>query len=222
MRKTYLNAGAMLLAGIFLQAVGALLAGAAAPAKAEMLSFWEDEKPSVTGARKARRSAEVDQGDDEERFVRRKAKSRAKPTEAWNDDDAPRRKQQRRVRVASLGKGDAEDYVRPQRRSITGGGSVSWSAPSGCLNGTLASLVQQVSDQYGSVTVTSTCRSRGQNAAAGGARHSQHLTGDAVDFRVHGNVSGAIAYLRNNGSVGGFHHYGGGLIHIDTGPKRTW
>jgi hypothetical protein len=28
------------------------------------------------------------------------------------------------------------------------------------------------------------------------------------------------AYVRSR--VGGFKHYGGGLFHIDTGPRRTW
>ena len=39
-----------------------------------------------------------------------------------------------------------------------------------------------------------------------------------VVTRVHGNVRSALAYLR--GAVGGLKHYGGGLFHIDTGPRR--
>lgn len=105
------------------------------------------------------------------------------------------------------------------RRSATGGG-VRWAASSSCLNGTLVSLVQSVAANYGPVTVSSTCRSRGHNASVGGAKRSQHLTGDAVDFRVHGNYGGVYAYLRSN--AGGVHHYGGGLFHADTGPRRTW
>lgn len=103
-------------------------------------------------------------------------------------------------------------------KSLTGGG-VRWAAPSSCLNGTLVGVVQHVAATYGSVTVSSTCRCRGHNAAVGGARHSQHLSGNAVDFRVHGNYGAAMAYLRG---FGGFHHYGGGLFHVDTGPHRTW
>ncbi len=107
----------------------------------------------------------------------------------------------------------------PPRRSATGGG-VRWVASSSCLNGSLRGLVSSVAANYGSVTVSSTCRSRGHNASVGGAKHSHHLTGNAVDFRVHGNYAGVYAYLRSN--AGGVHHYGGGLFHADTGASRTW
>ncbi len=108
----------------------------------------------------------------------------------------------------------------PPETSLTGGG-VRWVASLDCLNAALAYLVEQVGTMA-PVTVNSTCRSRRHNALVGGARRSQHLTGNAVDFRVHGNVNAVSAFLRNSGSVGGFKHYGGGLFHIDLGPKRTW
>ncbi len=83
-------------------------------------------------------------------------------------------------------------------------------------------MVNTVAANYGSVTVSSTCRSKGHNAAVGGAKKSYHLSGSAVDFRVHGNSSAAYAYLRSSGAVGGLKHYGGGLFHIDTGPRRSF
>ena len=158
--------------------------------------FWEDQ-PSLTGkapraAKRLRAAADV--SDDESRPSRAKGK-----------------------RYAARG---PVDYDPRPRRSLSGG--VSWSAPSGCLNGTLRSVVSEVASSFGGVRVTSTCRSRSQNARAGGAKRSHHLTGDAVDFRVFGNVGGALAYLRNHGSIGGVKHYGGGLIHADTGPRRSW
>lgn len=106
-------------------------------------------------------------------------------------------------------------------KSITGGG-VRWVASSSCLNGTLRSVVAQVAANYGSVTVSSTCRSKSHNRKVGGAKKSHHLSGNAVDFRVHGAWRSAAAYLRSHGALGGVKHYGGGLFHIDTGPRRSW
>jgi uncharacterized protein YcbK (DUF882 family) len=68
--------------------------------------------------------------------------------------------------------------------------------------------------------VNSTCRGRSRNSRVGGAPRSKHLTGDAADFRIHGNWGAASSFIR--GLVGGFKHYGGGLFHIDTGPRRRW
>ncbi|MBU1211406.1 MAG: DUF882 domain-containing protein [Alphaproteobacteria bacterium] len=110
----------------------------------------------------------------------------------------------------------------PQPQKSLSGGSVRWAASSGCLNGTLKSVVYQVAAKFGPVTVSSTCRSKSRNARVGGARKSQHLHGNAVDFRVHSNHRSAYAYLKSHGSVGGYKHYGGGLFHIDTGARRTW
>ncbi len=166
-------------------------------ANADTIPFWE-EQPSLTG--KAPRAA---------KRLRAAAASEA---------GAARPTKRRAKRYAS--RGPIEDYdVRP-RRSLSGG--VSWNAPSGCLNGTLRSVVADIASSFGSVRVNSTCRSHSRNARVGGARRSHHLTGDAVDFRVSGNVRGALAYLRSHGSIGGVKHYGGGLIHADTGPRRRW
>jgi len=113
-------------------------------------------------------------------------------------------------------------HTRSATHTPRSSGKVSWSASSGCLNGRLKSVIHQVASRYGSLRVNSTCRSRSRNRRVGGARHSHHLTGNAVDFRVFGNVRAVASFLRSNGSVGGYKHYGGGLFHIDTGPRRTW
>jgi hypothetical protein len=198
---------------------------AAVPAQAEMIAFWEDDRPSVTGSERRagsrKRLPAASVASDDDAPVARPSKSRRAARSVERNDDAPVPRKSRKVRVASLGGDDSYD-PRPPRKSLSGGGNVTWAASSSCLNGTLSSIVHDVASQYGAVTVNSTCRSHGHNASVGGAKKSQHLTGDAVDFRVHGNASGAMAFLRNHGSVGGFHHYGGGLFHIDTGPKRTW
>lgn len=122
-------------------------------------------------------------------------------------------------KYAALDTGAMIDAL-PPAKSLTGGG-VRWAASASCLNGTLRSVVAQVAS-YASVTVNSTCRSKSHNRKVGGASKSHHLTGDAVDFRVHGNVGAVYAFLRSNGSLGGVKHYGGGLFHIDTGPRRSW
>ena len=114
------------------------------------------------------------------------------------------------------------NIAAPSRRSTSLSGGLSWQAPSGCVPGQLRGVLSSLASDYGPVTITSTCRGRAQNRAAGGAGHSYHLTGQAVDFRVHGNVSAVYASLRSNGDVGGLKHYGGGLFHIDTGPRRSW
>ncbi len=124
------------------------------------------------------------------------------------------------VRTASLG-----DSFAPSpgtERSLTGG-RVKWVANSGCLNASLRAVINQVASSFGPVTVNSTCRGRRHNARVGGARHSHHLSGNAVDFRVAGASARAVySFLRSHGSVGGLKLYRRGFFHIDVGSRRTW
>lgn len=133
------------------------------------------------------------------------------------------RQSRKPVRVASLGK--ALDLPRAAEKKRTanitgGGGRVQWVASRGCVPGRLRAAINHVALNYGRVRVNSTCRSRRQNRRVGGAGQSWHLKGQAADLRVFGNIRGAARYLRS--VVGGYKHYGGGLFHIDTGPRRTW
>jgi len=125
----------------------------------------------------------------------------------------------RGVQLASLGR----EVPRQEStgRSLSGS-PVRWSASSTCLNATLRRVIAEVSSNFGPVTVNSTCRSRQHNAGVGGAPHSRHLTGNAVDFSVGGNVRAVLAYLGGHRAVGGLKHYADGHFHIDTGPRRTW
>jgi uncharacterized protein YcbK (DUF882 family) len=148
------------------------------------------------------------------------AKSKALQAYAATYGDGPKTRKASGKKYAALDTKAVID-VAPTK-SLSGGSGVRWVAPASCLNGALKSVVAQVAANYGAVTVNSTCRDRKRNARVGGARKSHHLTGNAVDFRVRGNIKGAYAFLRSHGSVGGFKHYGGGLFHIDTGPRRTW
>lgn len=149
-----------------------------------------------------------------------KAKSKALSTYAASYGQAPATRKAKGKKYAAL---DTKAMVdTAPAKSLSGGSGVRWVAPAGCLNGALRSVVAQVAANYGHVTVSSTCRSRKRNSSVGGAKKSHHLTGNAVDFRVRGNVRAAYAFLSSHGSVGGFKHYGGGLFHIDTGPRRRW
>lgn len=112
------------------------------------------------------------------------------------------------------------DASRPALIRVAG--SISWGRPASCLNGTLKSVLRQAAGRFGHIHVTSTCRSRARNRRAGGARHSHHIGGNAVDFRIRGNYGAAKSFLRHHPGVGGYKHYGGGRFHIDTGPRRTW
>jgi Peptidase M15 len=108
----------------------------------------------------------------------------------------------------------------PRTSSLSGG--ITWQASSSCVPATLRGVLADLVGNFGPVIVTSTCRGRAQNRAAGGAGHSYHLSGEAVDFRVSGSASAVQAFLSSSNNVGGHKHYGGGLYHIDTGPRRSW
>lgn len=185
--------------------------------------MFRKERPTVVA------SLSSDDDDDDARPARRRAprasiaRSRKSITRGPSENRGRSRHSKAKsrkthVRVASLG----NSYVPAAKpaRSIARGGSVRWVASAGCLNGSLRGVIAQVAARFGSVTVNSTCRSRSRNARVGGARRSQHLSGNAADFRIHGNWGAASSFIR--GLVGGFKHYGGGLFHIDTGPRRTW
>ena len=191
-------------------------------ARADDLPFWE--KADQVAAAKSKKSASYKSSKKYYASAKKKksyASKSSKKLGGYAEASEPVKKKHKGVRVASLGN-DAYDYAPKKKKSLSGGGGVTWTASSGCLDSTLASVVRQVAANYGSVTVNSTCRNKGHNRAVGGAPHSKHLSGDAVDFRVHGNVGAVLAYLKSSGSVGGLKHYGGGLFHIDNGDRRSW
>jgi Peptidase M15 len=109
----------------------------------------------------------------------------------------------------------------PKSASLSGGG-ITWQASASCVPGALRGVLADLVGNFGPVTVTSTCRGRAQNRTAGGAGQSYHLSGEAVDFRVSASTGAVYAFLSASGNVGGLKHYGGGLFHIDTGPRRSW
>ena len=197
------------------------------------LSVTADAKPTgwqrESEVRKAGSSAWAGYGDSgyvarpkPARSKAAKAKSKALKAYGASYNKKPKKQASagKKKRYAALDTGAMIDTS--PKKSVAGGGGIRWVASAGCLNGTLRSVVAQVAANYGSVTVSSTCRGKAHNRKVGGAKKSHHLTGDAVDFRVRGNVGAVYAYLRSHGSIGGVKHYGGGLFHIDTGPRRSW
>lgn len=126
-----------------------------------------------------------------------------------------------RVKLASLGSAPLGPSPAAAP-SLSGGGSIRWIASPRCLAGSLRGVLAQVAANFGPITVNSTCRSPRHNRRVGGAPKSYHLTGNAVDFRIGGNASRVLAFLSRQRGVGGLKHYGRGVFHIDTGPRRTW
>lgn len=87
-----------------------------------------------------------------------------------------------------------------------------------CVPERLMTVLQRVIDRYGAVRVTSTWRPPWR-----ARRNSWHRRCEAVDFRVPGvHPQTVIAFVRDMPEVGGRKVYWNGLVHIDTGPVRTW
>jgi hypothetical protein len=124
--------------------------------------------------------------------------------------------------VASLGR----EFFAPAPVSAPSlaGDAIKWlpTALTDCLAEPLRGVLTELAGAFGPLTVRWTCRSKQINARVGGAKHSYHLTGNAVDFNMTGNYRAILAFLKAKTEVGGLKHYGGGAFHIDTGPRRTW
>ncbi|MGE0629322.1 MAG: YcbK family protein [Hyphomicrobiaceae bacterium] len=180
-------------------------------------SWKSDDATPITRA--SRRSASRRAVRSSHARSRHQTRSRSHAKSRYATSRSRHTKQQRRIRVASLGS-SLPSVSKPKPRASLSGGSIAWRAGSGCLASNLRAVIASVAANYGSVTVNSTCRSKRHNRRVGGAPRSYHLTGNAVDFRVRGNARSVYAYLRQH--VGGLKHYGGGRFHIDNGPRRTF
>lgn len=87
-----------------------------------------------------------------------------------------------------------------------------------CLPGSLRAVLNKVVTQYGAVRVTSTWRPPHR-----ARRGSYHRRCEAVDFRVRGiGPYSVLGYLKTLHETGGHKVYPNGLLHVDTGPWRTW
>ena len=70
-------------------------------------------------------------------------------------------------------------------------------------------------------TITSALRSKAQNEVAGGALNSQHLRGEAIDFKPYGSTTydQLVSYIMDNVAYDQFLTYDG-FMHISFGPRN--
>lgn len=87
-----------------------------------------------------------------------------------------------------------------------------------CLPQPLQRVLQALVKQYGSVRVTSTFR-----PAWRARRNSYHRRCQAMDIRVPGQGPRAVLqFVKTLPETGGHKVYWSGLVHVDTGPWRSW
>lgn len=70
-------------------------------------------------------------------------------------------------------------------------------------------------------TITSALRTTAQNKAAGGVPNSQHLIGEAIDFKPYGSTTynQLLSYIMDNVAYDQFITYDG-FMHISFGPRN--
>ena len=70
-------------------------------------------------------------------------------------------------------------------------------------------------------TITSALRTEAQNEAAGGVSNSQHLIGEAIDFKPYGSTTynQLLSFIMDNVAYDQFITYDG-FMHISFGPKN--
>lgn len=71
------------------------------------------------------------------------------------------------------------------------------------------------------ITITSALRTKAQNEAAGGAPNSQHLKGEAIDFKPYGSTTynQLLSYIMDNVAYDQFITYDG-FMHISFGSRN--
>lgn len=70
-------------------------------------------------------------------------------------------------------------------------------------------------------TITSALRTKAQNESVGGVPNSQHLIGEAIDFKPYGSTTynQLLSYIMDNVAYDQFITYDG-FMHISFGPKN--
>lgn len=92
------------------------------------------------------------------------------------------------------------------------------------INDNIAQKVERISSTAPDMVVTSGYRDPQRNAAAGGARNSAHLSGNAVDIQFRGNEQDTIKVIEaaSAAGIGGIGVYRPGWLHLDTESRRVW
>jgi hypothetical protein len=94
--------------------------------------------------------------------------------------------------------------------------------PLTCLPAPVRRALNDVALRFGPVLVRSTHRGSSSFVRTDAWRGSYHRDCRAADFRVSGNPSAVLAFLRARHELGGVKRYRNGLFHIDNGPRRSW
>jgi Peptidase M15 len=137
------------------------------------------------------------------------------PSDAPSDDEEDEWPRRTRGQRASL---NTEPLFDPNEKPERPGLSTDPGVSTKCLPDVLQTVLQKVIARFGAVKVTSTYR-----PAWRARRGSYHRRCEAVDFRVPGVRPGEVlSVVKDYEETGGHKVYWNGLIHVDTGPFRTW
>ena len=93
-----------------------------------------------------------------------------------------------------------------------------------CLPQELRGFVNELRNRFGSVEINSAMRDRSHNRQVGGARRSQHLNCNAIDFSVPGVSKRDVRLflIANFSGRGGIGFYCNDRFHLDVGAPRQW
>jgi hypothetical protein len=93
-----------------------------------------------------------------------------------------------------------------------------------CIPERLTGFIDELRTRFGSVQINSAYRNRSHNRQVGGARGSQHINCNAIDFVVPGVPKSEVRQFLIANFVGraGVGFYCGNRFHLDVGPVRQW
>ncbi len=166
-----------------------------------------DAKPAITPVPPATGKDAGAKADDPKINLRKDKKA---DTDEEDDEDAPRFPRGLNPRAEPI----FDPNEKPERSGISTDPGTSIT----CLPAVLKSILGKVVSRFGSVKVTSTWR-----PAWRARRNSYHRRCEAVDFRVPGvRPREVLNFVRTLPETGGNKVYWNGLIHVDTGPRRSW